>query len=202
MPLPLLQPAMVGPKNVNHEPADRSSITSRRSSNNMAIAEPNNILKLVAFGTRLSIALYDFSASVPTATNYVSKLAKEVNLLAFELRQVALLLPRDRNFLSYDANRTVSEILAQSQAVFQEVEATVPVKAARHDRGAIMDGGDNMVPSNSWEWNENTMLKASYLSGHLDGLKSTLSVLLQCLHVAKITMWSRYVILSLLCDAY
>ena len=38
------------------------------------------------------------------------------------------------------------------------------------------------------------MLKASYLLGHLDGLKSTLSVLLQCLHVAKIIMWSRYVI--------
>lgn len=188
---------MVALKNTNHEPRDHYSMMARQSTNNtMAVAELNNILKLVAWGTRLSLALYEFSTSIPTATTCVSKLAKEVNLLAMELRQVAASLKKDRNFPSYDANRTVSEILAQSKAVFQEIETIVPVKVARGERGTItVDGVDAMVPSNSWEWSQNTRLKASYLLGHLDGLKLTLSVLLQCLYVAKITAWSKYVLL-------
>jgi hypothetical protein len=167
----------------------------------MAVAEVNNSLKLVAWGTRLSLALYDHSTSVPTATIYVSKLAKEVNLLAMELRQVAASWERDRNLPSYDANRTVSEILAQSQAVFQEIETIVPVRTSRDERGTInMDAGNNtIIPSNNWEWNQNTGPKASYLLGHLEGLKLTLSVLLQCLYVAKITMWSRYVLWCVSC---
>jgi|SRR5579871_5343479 len=190
---------MVAPKNINHKLGDHSSMMARPSNNNtMAVAELNNILKLVAWGTRLSLALYEFSTSAPNATIYVSKFAKEVNLLAMELRQVAASLKKDRNFPSYEANRTVSEILGQSQAIFQEIQTIVPVKVVHDERGSVTMGGvDAMVPSNSWEWSQNTKLKASYLLGYLDGLKLTLSVLLQCLYVAKITAWSRYVSLCL-----
>ena len=182
---------MVAPKNIKREPGDHSSVRSRRNANNtMSLAEMNNILKLVDRGTRLSLALYEFGTSIPTATSDVSKLAKEVNLLARELRHVATSLESNRHYPSHDANRTVSEILAQSQAVFQEIETLMQVKV-------IMDGSDTMVP----EWSQNTRLKAGYLLGHLDGLKLTLSVLLQCLYVAKITMWSRYTLASyMLCD--
>jgi len=188
---------MVASKNITHPPSDHSSVTSRRSANSTTVvAKMNNILKLVAWGTRLSLALYEFGTSTPTATNDVSKLAKEVNLLAFELRQLAISLENDRKLPSSDANRTVSEILAQSQAVFQEIETIVPVKAARNERSTIMDGSDTIVPNRRWEWNRNTKLKADYLLGHLDGLKLTLSVLSQCLYVAKITIWSRYILSS------
>jgi hypothetical protein len=184
---------MVAPKKANYESGDYSPMTSRRSADNMmAVAELNNILKLVGWGTRLSLALYEFSTSVPIATNDVSKLAKEVNLLALELRHVADSLKKNRNLPSYDANRTVSEIVAQSQAVFQEIETIIPLRAGR-DEG-FMDGSDAMVPTRNWNWSQNTRLKASYLLGHLDGLKLTLSVLLQCLCVAKIIIWSRYML--------
>jgi hypothetical protein len=195
---------MVALKNTNYEPSDHSSVTSRRSaSNTTVVTEMNNILQLVAWGTRLSLALYEFGPSAPTAINDVSKLAKEVNLLALELRHVAVSLEHDRKLPSPDANRTVSEILAQSQALFQEIETIVPVKAARDERSTITDGSDTIVPNRSWEWSQNTKLKVGYLLGHLDGLKLTLSVLLQCLYVAKITMWSRYILSSsyMRCDA-
>jgi hypothetical protein len=195
---------MVALKNTNYEPSDHSSMTSRWSSNNTTVvAEMSNILKLVAWGTRLSLALYEFGASAPTAINDVSKLAKEVNLLVLELHHVAVSLENDRKLPSSDANRTVSEILAQSQAVFQEIETIVPVKVARDERNTIMDGSDTIVPNRSGEWSQNTKLKAGYLLGHLDGLKLTLSTLLQCLYVAKITMWARYILSSsyMRCDA-
>jgi hypothetical protein len=181
---------MVAPKKTNYEPGHHSS---NQNVNNMDVVELNSILSLVARGARLSHALYDFSASVPVAANDISKLAKEVNLLALELRHAGTSLEKDRNFPSHEACQTVSEILTQSQAVFQEIEAVLPVKGARDVRGMVMDGGDAMFPAN-WEWGQSTRLKTGYLLGHLDGLKLTLSVLLQCLYVAKITMWSRYML--------
>ena len=191
---------MVALKKSNYEHDHHFSMASQQNIN-MALSELNNILNMVAWGTRLSLALYSFNASVPTATNDISKLAKEVNFLSLELRQVGASLKKDRNFPSYEATRTVTEILAQSQMVFQEIESIVPVKGILDERGVIVNATDGKFPIQSWGWSQNTSLKTCYLLGHLEGLKLTLSVLLQCLYVAKITMWSRYVLPFRTCHA-
>lgn len=161
------------------------------SNGNMAQSEIHNILQMVAWGTRLSLALYDFSACVPSATTDVTKLAKEVNLFSLVLRQVGASLKEDGGFPSWDAARTVKEILQQCEMVFREVEGIVPVRGIRDERGGLVANGDGMFPDSHWGWSENSRLKACYLLGHLESLKLTLSVLLQCLYVAKITTWSR-----------
>lgn len=164
---------------------------TQASTGAMAQSEIQNILQMVAWGTRLSLALYDFSACVPSATTDVTKLAKEVNLFSLVLRQVGASLKEDGGFPSWDAARTVKEILEQCQMVFREIEGVVPVRGIRDERGGLVANGDGMFPDSNWSWSENSRLKAGYLLGHLESLKLTLSVLLQCLYVAKITTWSR-----------
>lgn len=169
---------------------DHHAAVATLNGHSMAQSEIHNILQMVAWGTRLSLALYDFSACVPSATTEVIKLAKEVNLFSLVLRQVGASLKEDGGFPSWDAARTVKEILHQSRMVFLEIEGIVPVRGIRDERGRLVaDGG--MFPGSNWGWNNNSRLKAGYLLGHLESLKLTLNVLLQCLYVAKITTWSR-----------
>jgi len=157
---------------------------------NMAKSEIHSILQMVAWGTRLSLGLYDFSAVVPSATNDVVKLAKEVNLFSLVLRQVGANLKENGGFPSFDATQVVKEILQQSQMVFREVEHIVPFKRVRQQEDESSVDGDALPLTHDWAWGENPRLKAYYLLGHLESLKLTLSVLLQCLYVAKITTWS------------
>lgn len=168
----------------------RDNYASVATNGNMAKAEIHSILQMVAWGTRLSLGLYDFSAVVPSATNDVVKLAKEVNLFSLVLRQVGANLKENGGFPSFDATQVVKEILQQSQMVFREVEHIVPFKRVRQQEDESSVDGDALPPTHDWAWGENPRLKAYYLLGHLESLKLTLSVLLQCLYVAKITTWS------------
>jgi len=156
----------------------------------MAKSEIHSVLQIVPWGTRLSLGLHDFSALVPSATNDIIQLAKEVNSFSLVLRQVGANLKEDGEFPSFDATQVVNEILQQSQMVFREVEHIVPFKRVRQEEDELCTDDDTLSLTYDWAWGENSRLKAHYLLGHLESLKLTLSVLLQCLYVAKITTWS------------
>ena len=155
-------------------------------------SENSNVVQMAAWGTRLSLELYDFSAAVPSATIDVTRLAKEVNLISLVLRQAGSNLKRDADIASVDGAQSVKEILQQFQQVFHEVESIVPLKRVQREQDESSLDGVAVSTTHDWAWNENSRLKASYLLGHLESLKLTLSVLLQCLYVAKITTWSHH----------
>jgi hypothetical protein len=154
------------------------------------------VLQMVAWGTRLSFGLYDFSANVSSASGDVNSLAKEVNLLALVLRQVGANLKEDGNLPSDEAFDTVRQILMQCRAVFGEIEAIVPVRQLQEAQGVAAVGVDDMVVArlrDGLEWNVLTKAKTQYLLAHLESLKLTMSVMLQTIYTAKISAWGRYV---------
>jgi hypothetical protein len=164
------------------------------------------VLQMVAWGTRLSFGLYDFSACVSSASGDVNSLAKEVNLLALVLRQVGANLKADGKIPSEEAFDIVSQILMQCRDVFGEIEAIVPVRQLQDAQGLGVGGVDDAVVGrlrDGLEWNVLSRAKTHYLLAHLESLKLTMSVMLQTMYTAKISVWGRYVPhASLLSKAY
>jgi hypothetical protein len=162
---------------------------------NMANENITTVLQMVAWGTRLSFGLYDFSASVSSATGDVTNLAKEVNLLSLVLRQVGATLKEDKQMPSDEAFEVVRQILQQCQDVFGEIEQIVPVRELQNAQGA--EGLDNNALAvrlrDGLDWNVLSRSKTQYLLAHLESLKLTLSVMLQTIYTAKITTWGRYI---------
>jgi hypothetical protein len=164
----------------------------------MANENITTVLQMVAWGTRLSFGLYDFSANVSSATGDVNSLAKEVNLLSLVLRQVGANLKEDGKLPSDEAFDVVRQILQQCQEVFGEIEAIVPVRQLQDGQGSA--GVDNNALAiqlrDGLDWNALSRSKTQYLLAHLESLKLTLSVMLQAIYTAKISAWGRYVAIS------
>src|SRR4051812_43940697 len=99
------------------------------------MAEIASIIQFVAWGTRLSLGLYDFSSSISSATRDINRIAKGVSLFSLTLKQVGVALKEDDTVPSPEAFETVQEILHQCHGVFTEIEALIPVKQVR-DYGA------------------------------------------------------------------
>jgi hypothetical protein len=155
----------------------------------------NHLLSMVAWGTKLSFGLYDFSANVSSATGDVDRLAKEVNLLSLGLRQIGANLKEDGSLPSNEAYDTVRRISALCQEVFQEIEAMVPVRQLQDAQMLGSLGSDMALATrlrDELDWNALSKSKTQYLLEHLESLKLTLSVMSQTLYTAKITAWSRY----------
>jgi hypothetical protein len=162
----------------------------------MSMANENitTVLQMVAWGTRLSLGLYDFSAVLPD-TGDVTNLAKEVNLLSLVLRQVGATLKEEKQLPSDQAFDTVTQILKQCRDMFGEIEAIVPVRRLQEAQGSAGVDNNTLVVQlrDGLDWNALSRSKAQYLLAHLESLKLTLSVMLQTIYTAKITAWGRYV---------
>lgn len=153
------------------------------------------VLQMVAWGTRLTFGLYDFSANVSPAAGDVTCLAKEVNLLSLVLRQVGANLKEDGKLPSENAFDDVREILSQCRDVFGEIEQIVPVRQLQDGQGES-PGVDNALVvrlKDGLDWNVLSKAKTQYLLAHLESLKLTLSVMLQTIYTAKISAWERSV---------
>jgi hypothetical protein len=159
----------------------------------MANENITTVLQMVAWGTRLSLGLYDFSAVLPD-TGDVTNLAKEVNLLSLVLRQVGAILKEDKQLPSDEAFETVTQILKQCRHMFGEIEAIVPVRQMQDAQVVAGADSDAIVVQlrDGLDWNALSRSKTQYLLAHLESLKLTLSVMLQTLYTAKISAWGRY----------
>jgi hypothetical protein len=155
------------------------------------------VLAIVAWGTKLTFGLYDFSianACAP-ATEDVNRLAKEVNLLSQVLRQIGSRLKEDSSLPSQDATNTVTQIIEQCQNVFREIESMIPLgQGSRHSSqsGSPQMSVVTISPRREeLEWNARSQARAQYLLTHLESLKLTLSVMLQTLYTAKTAIWAK-----------
>ncbi|KIW01460.1 uncharacterized protein PV09_07217 [Verruconis gallopava] len=164
----------------------------------MANDSVTTVLSIVAWGTRLTFGLYDFSAaqSAAPASEDVNRLAKEVNLLSQVLRQIGSRLKEDGSLPSQEAFNTVRQTLDQCQDVFREVESLVPLNPSRQnsqDGSALSSTTGSMSPwREDVEWNVLSQARAKYLLAHLEALRFTMSVMLQTLYTAKSIIWSNY----------
>lgn len=159
------------------------------------MAEIASIIQFVAWGTRLSLHLYEFGVSVSSATRDVNRIAKGVSLFSVTLKQVGVSLKEEASLRdseavpSPEAFETVKEILNQCHAVFTEIEALVPLKQMRDESAS----GKPLSLIQKWKWSLTSKAKMDYLLSHLESLKLTLSVMIQTFYTARIIRWAKYV---------
>lgn len=159
------------------------------ASRTMSGTDNQTVLQMVLWATKLCHGLYDFSATVTSATGDVTSLAKEINLLSLVLRQAGSNLREDLTFPSEEAFITVREVLGQCRDVFGEVEQLVPVRELQD--ASVVDGALVGRLRGEMEWNGLSQGWMRYLLAHVESLKLTLSVLLQTIYTAKIEAWGR-----------
>jgi hypothetical protein len=104
------------------------------------------VLSVVAWGTKLTFSLYDFAIAHPGASQDISRLAKEVNLLSQVLRQIGSRLKDDGSLPSPQAFDVVRAVLDQCQDCFREIENLVPfppsgARSRASSRPGSYDGG-------------------------------------------------------------
>jgi hypothetical protein len=186
------------PKRISEDPLKAESISHAESLLGKApaalpgpVVNSTTILQMVAWGTRLSFGLYDFSANVPPASGDIDSLAKEVNLLSLVLRQIGSNLKEEGGMTSERAFNTVIACLEQCRVVFVQIEQLVPVRALQD-----APGNDPLLTKRlrtELNWTPLCQSQSQYLLAYSESLKMTLSVMLQTLYTAKITLWSRSV---------
>ena len=172
----------------------------------MANDSITTVLSVVAWGTKLTFSLYDFAvaqaAIASGASQDVSRLAKEVNLLSQVLRQIGSRLKEDGSLPSPEAFNVVRAILDQCQDVFREIESLFPLGGQQISRPGSYDGNGSPRSQSAalepWrkgedvmDWNVVVKSRAQYLLAHLEALKLTISVMLQTLYTAKAIVWAK-----------
>ena len=90
-----------------------------------------SIAQVVARGSRLSLALHELGARVPTATEDVSRIAKAVSLVSLELRQAGETLRQGDEIASGEAIETIQDVLLRCDAAYEDIEKEVPVSLVR-----------------------------------------------------------------------
>lgn len=143
-----------------------------------------SILQIASRGSKLSLALYDFAANIPSATTDASNLARGVKDLSRALWQVSASQREDARITTHEARDAIADIVQQCQSVLTEIEAVVPLEMIRE--------GKSLTFGREWEWSEVSKAKVQYLLGHLESLKLTLDVLSQAIRSVKVIEWSGY----------
>lgn len=151
------------------------------------MVEIASIIQVVAAGTRLSLSLYDFAISNPSATREANRVAKSVSLFALMLKQVGTLLKEDLTSPSPEAYETVQGITLLAQNAFSAIEDVVPNKPSLDQSQDV----DKSAPSPRRKWDLVSKTKLHYLLAYVDSLNSTLSVMLQAFYTVRVIAWSR-----------
>lgn len=146
------------------------------------MSDINQILLTASRGSKLFDSLYDFAATIPSATTDAAQLANGVKDLSRALWQIGVSQREDERVASNDARESVADIVQQSQLVFTEIEAVVPLEKIRD--------GTALTYGEKWEWSQVARTKVQYLLGHVEALRLTLEVLSQTLKSVKVLEWS------------
>ncbi|KAF2142174.1 uncharacterized protein K452DRAFT_287392 [Aplosporella prunicola CBS 121167] len=146
-----------------------------------------SIIHVVAWGTRLSLNLYDFAIANPASTREANTLAKSVSLFALMLKQVGTSLKEDTTIPSGEAFETVQDIVLQANDVFAAIQAAVPDKSKRD--GVRFENGHDGVKERGWSDVVHDRLR--YMLPYVRSLNSTLAVMLQAFYTVRVIAWSR-----------
>lgn len=147
------------------------------------MAEFAPIIQVVAWGTKLSLGLYDFGISNPSATRELNRTAKSVSLFSLMLKQVGTLLREDVTSPSPESYETVQDITLLAQNAFAAIEEVLPTKPLPHS--------DDPASSPPRKLDLVSKSKLHYLLAYVDSLNATLSVMLQAFYTVRVIAWSR-----------
>ncbi|KKY24237.1 hypothetical protein UCDDS831_g02569 [Diplodia seriata] len=151
------------------------------------MAEFAPIIQVVAWGTRLSLRLYEFAISNPSATRDANRIAKSVSLFSLMLKQVGTLLREDVTSPSPESYETVQDVTLLAQNAFAAIEHVVSTKPPPD---ASRDS-DSPLSSPPRKLDLVSKSKLHYLLAYVDALNSTLSVMLQAFYTVRVIAWSR-----------
>lgn len=156
------------------------------------MAEVSSIQQFVSWGTRLTLRLYDFGASHPSAGGDVERIAKAVNLSTRTLKHVGAAIKDDDTVPSADAVETLQYVLAQYHAIFRVFERIASDDG--YEGGKAKDGEQ----PETLGLKRPTKEDVDYHLAFLDSLRLTLAVMLQTFYTVKVVRWARYVLFTIL----
>ena len=84
-----------------------------------------------------------------------------------------------------EAFRCLEDVLLQCHSVFTEIEAIIPPPGSSTSPKIGLG-----IENAQWTWNDVAKGKARHLLAMLEALKLILSVMMQAIYTAKVTMWS------------
>ncbi|OJD32764.1 uncharacterized protein BKCO1_3600024 [Diplodia corticola] len=148
------------------------------------MAEFAPIIQVVAWGTKLSLSLYDFAIQNHSATRDANRIAKSVSLFSLMLKQVGTLLREDVASPSPESYETVQDITLLAQHAFAAIDEVLASRPQPNDP----DGSASSPPR---KLDLVSKSKLHYLLAYVDALNSTLSVMLQAFYTVRVIAWSR-----------
>jgi hypothetical protein len=139
-----------------------------------------SVIGIVAFGTRLSISIFDFASGIGGAGRELQLVGTEVSLFCSVLTELQTLLDNAHFDASTSAIQSVNTIISQCQTIFTELER-------------ILDGfnkskGNGFIPSPTFVNKVKLTFKQTQvllLRQTLESCKLTLSVMLFVMHLAE-----------------
>ena len=139
------------------------------------------IVGLVGTGTKLSIAIFDFAASIGNAGRELQNVATEISDLCSMLKQVQTVLEHAHFLPSETAIAAAQRILNQCSKVFGEIDEIVG--ELRRTKGDEVFPSVDFVSKVKWTFSKKS--KVLMLRSTLEACKSTLSVMLMTMLLAE-----------------
>jgi hypothetical protein len=140
-----------------------------------------SVIGVVGAGTRLSIVIFDFAASIGNAGRELQNVATEISGLCSVLKQLQMVLEHAHFQPSETAIESAKKIIGQCSKVFTEINEIVgELRRAK---------GDELFPSVDFvskvKWTFSKKSKVLMLRSTLEACKSTLSVMLVTMLLAE-----------------
>ena len=140
-----------------------------------------SVIGIVGAGTKLSIVIFDFAASVGAAGRQLQNVATEISGLCSVLKQLQTVLENAHFHPSQDAIESAQRIIEQCLKVFTELDDVLgELRRVK---------GDDLFPSVDFvgkvKWTFSKKSKVLMLRSTLEACKSTLSVMLVTMLLAE-----------------
>lgn len=140
-----------------------------------------SVIGIVGAGTKLSIVIFDFAASIGTAGRELQNVATEISGLCSVLKQLQTVLEHAHFQPSAEAIESAQKIIEQCLKVFTEIEDVVA--ALRRAKGDDLFPSVDFVGKVKWTFSKKSQVLM--LRSTLEACKSTLSVMLVTMLLAE-----------------
>ncbi|KAK5097576.1 hypothetical protein LTS08_006990 [Lithohypha guttulata] len=128
-------------------------------------------------GFTLSLILNAISCEIANAPCEIKAISKSVTLYSLLLKQTAAALEKPDSVHSEEATRTTEQVLEESNAVFDDINAMLERVRTRQTDGTV---SPSMPQKIRWSFKKHSI---EYLLGRLDRLQMSLSLMLQIIQL-------------------
>lgn len=144
-----------------------------------------SVIQIADVGIRLSLKLYAFGEAVSSANRSIISISKDVSLTSSVLKELGQILDTDQNqgarLCSENAVQTANGIVTECKEVFQELDEILLKKLPHRSQGDKATRATLALERLKWPF---IQPRIQLLRGHLDTLKSTLTLMLNVIMYA------------------